>query len=198
LGETEALARALDDRARLGRVLTEMTHVLTVTGGPDGAIAAGQKALELAAMLGDRALQGHASYYLGQAYFFIGDFGRTAELLRRSVEAADQEPGTSRADLRIRSQAWLARSLGLLGAFAEGRHHREEALRLATLEGRGDTPIIVYGSLGLLYLTKGDLEPAIQVLEQGLALCRASGDRGRGTGHAPAAGTLPPQSRYPV
>src|SRR5437763_17222728 len=32
--------------------------------------------------------------------------------------------------------------------------------------------------LGLLYLAQGDLEPAIRVLEQGLALCRASGTRG--------------------
>jgi tetratricopeptide (TPR) repeat protein len=29
----------------------------------------------------------------------------------------------------------------------------------------------------MLYLAKGDLEPAIRVLEQGLALCRASGNR---------------------
>jgi tetratricopeptide (TPR) repeat protein len=67
--------------------------------------------------------------------------------------------------------------LGVLGAFAEGRRHGEEVLRLATLEGRGNTPIIVCGSLGLLYLTQGNLEPAIQVLEQGQALCRASGER---------------------
>jgi tetratricopeptide (TPR) repeat protein len=177
LGEAEALARALDDRARLGRVLTEMTHVLTVTGDPDGAITAGLQALDLAAALGHSALQGQVSYYLGQAYFFIGDLGRAAELLRRNVEALDQEPGTPGEDLRIRSQAWLARILGVLGAFAEGRRHGEEVLRLATLEGRGNTPIIVCGSLGLLYLTQGNLEPAIQVLEQGQALCRASGER---------------------
>ena len=58
-----------------------------------------------------------------------------------------------------------------------GRRHGEEALRLATLEGRGSTPIVVRTRLGHLYLTQGDLEPAIRVLEQGLALCRVSGDR---------------------
>ena len=68
----------------------------------------------------------------------IGDFGRAAELLRRSVEAADRESGTPSIDMRIRSQAWLATILGVLGAFAEGRRHGEEALRLATLAGRGD------------------------------------------------------------
>jgi tetratricopeptide (TPR) repeat protein len=65
--------------------------------------------------------------------------------------------------------------LSALGAFAEGRRHGEEALRLATLAGRGNALSIAHSCLGLLYLTQGDLEPAIRVLEQGLALYRASG-----------------------
>jgi tetratricopeptide (TPR) repeat protein len=77
--------------------------------------------------------------------------------------------------LRIWSQAWLTLTLSALGSFAEGRCHGEEALRLATLEGRGHTPITVHGCLGLLFLTQGELEHAIRVLNQGLALCRASG-----------------------
>jgi tetratricopeptide (TPR) repeat protein len=64
----------------------------------------------------------------------------------------------------------------MLGALAEGRRHGQEALRLATTKGRGVTPIIAHGCLGYVYLTQGDLEPAIRVLEQSLALCRASGN----------------------
>jgi tetratricopeptide (TPR) repeat protein len=67
--------------------------------------------------------------------------------------------------------------LSALGAFAEGQRHGEEALRLATLAGRGSIPILVHNCLGSLYLDKGDLEHAIRVLDQGLALCRASGNR---------------------
>jgi class 3 adenylate cyclase/tetratricopeptide (TPR) repeat protein len=182
LGEAEALARALDDRARLGGVLAQMTNVCRQTGDPDGAIAAGQQALELATALGDNALQVYASHVLGQAYWTIGDFGRAAELRRRKVEAADRESGTPSTGLWIESQAWLAQTLSALGAFAEGRRHGEEALRLATLEGRGNTPIIAHASLGELSLTQGDLEHAIQVLEPGLALCRASGYRGGALG----------------
>ena len=177
LGEAEALARGLDDRARLGWVLARMSLVLRVTGDHDGAMAAGRQALALAAELGESALQVQASYHLGMAYQAIGDFGRAAELLRWSVEAADRESGTPSTDVRIRSQAWLALTLSVLGAFAEGRRHGEEALRLATLEGRGLTPIVAHGCLGQLYLAQGDLEHAIRVLEPGLALCRASGNR---------------------
>src|SRR5439155_15948397 len=120
---------------------------------------------------------GQASYHLGQSYLYIGDFGRAAELLRRNVEAADREAGTPSIDIRIESRAWLARTLSWLGAFAEGRHHGEEALHLATLEGRGQTPLVAHGCLGELYLAQGDLEHAIQMFDQGLALCRASGNR---------------------
>jgi class 3 adenylate cyclase/tetratricopeptide (TPR) repeat protein len=177
LGEAEALARALDDRARLGRVLAEMAHVRRTTGDHDGAIAAGQQALELAVALGDSALQGQASHNLGLAYYAIGAFDRAAELLRRNVEAADRASGAPSTNLRIQSQMWLARPLSDLGAFAEGRRHGEEALRLATMAGRGDAPISAHCWLGTLYLAQGDLEHAIRVFDQGLALCRASGDR---------------------
>jgi class 3 adenylate cyclase/DNA-binding winged helix-turn-helix (wHTH) protein/tetratricopeptide (TPR) repeat protein/ABC-type thiamine transport system ATPase subunit len=177
LGEAEALARVLDDRARLGRVLVMMAPVLRATGDHDGAMAVVQQALDLAAQLGDSALQMQASLQLGLRYRDIGDFGRAAELLRRSVEAADREPGTTSTEERIRSRAALAQTLGVLGAFAEGRRHGEEALRLATLEGRGATPMIASALLGGVSLAQGDLEHAIRILEPGLALCRASGNR---------------------
>jgi class 3 adenylate cyclase/tetratricopeptide (TPR) repeat protein len=177
LGEAEVLARALDDRAQLGLVLAQMVLVCRDRGDYDGAIAAGQQALALAAALGDSAVQMRASHYLGGAYYGIGDFGQAAELLRRNVEAADRESGTPRTTWRIQSRAWLARTLSALGAFTEGRRHGEEALRLATLEGRGADPFLAHSCLGHLYLAQGDLEPAIRVLEPGLALCRTSGNR---------------------
>jgi tetratricopeptide (TPR) repeat protein len=154
-----------------------MARVLRQTGDHGGAIVVGQQAFELAAALGESALQLEASQYLGQAYYTIGDFGRAAELLRGNVEAADREFGTPSTDVRIESRAWLARTLGALGAFTEGRGHGEEALRLATLEGRGQTPIVAHACVGHLYLAQGDLEHAIRVFDQGLALCRASGNR---------------------
>jgi tetratricopeptide (TPR) repeat protein len=177
LVEAEALARALDHQARLGRVLTRMTNLLWHMGEYDGAVAAGQQAIEFAAAFGESALQMQASYFLGLAYYAIGDFGRTVELLRQNVEAVDRESGTSSTEWWLRSRAWLAQTLSVLGAFDEGRRHGEEALHLAPLVGQGDTPIVVHGCLGLLHLAQGDLEHAIRVLDQGLALCRASGNR---------------------
>jgi tetratricopeptide (TPR) repeat protein len=179
LGEAEPLARALDDQARLVRVLAEQAAVLRVTGDLDGAIAAGQQALALAGQLGESTLQVHASYNLGQAYYAISDFSRAAALLRQNVEAADRASGTPSivSRFRVQSRAWLVRTLSDLGAFAEGLRYGEDALRLAMMEGRGNTPIVIYDDLGHLYLAQGDLEHAIRVLERGLTLCHAFGNR---------------------
>jgi ATP/maltotriose-dependent transcriptional regulator MalT len=105
----------------------------------------------------------------------IGDFGRAAELLRQNVEAADRESGTPRTDFPIVSRAELAWTLSDLGEFAEGRRHGEGARRLARMEGHGVAPTNAHTRLGHLALAQGDLEHAILVLEQSLALCRASG-----------------------
>src|SRR5262249_31004761 len=151
VGEAEALARALDDQALLGRVLARMADVLFMTGDHDSAIVMGRQAHELAVALGDRALQGQASYNLGRIYYTLGNFDPAAELLRRNVEAPGWESSMPSTALGIWAQAfgswpqaWLARTLSALGAFAEGRRHGEEALRLATLDSRGVTPILVH------------------------------------------------------
>jgi tetratricopeptide (TPR) repeat protein len=104
----------------------------------------------------------------------IGDYGRAAELFQRNVEVRDPSTGRPVRQNHIASLAWLARALSDLGQFTEGRRHGEEALRLATVEGRGSEPMNAHGCLGRLYLAQGDLAAAIRVLDQGLALCRAA------------------------
>src|SRR5712691_2973793 len=171
------------------------TFLLRMTADHSGAIATGQQALAIATELGDRARQVAATHRLGQAYFAIGDFGRAAVLLRQNVEALESSAPDPRFHHGIQSRAWLALVLSTCGAFTEGLHYGEEALRLATVEARY---AVAHGCLGLLYLTQGDLEHAIRVLDQGLAFCRATDDRnwGRwiaaGLGHAYAlAGRIP-------
>ena len=56
LGEAEVLARSLDDRARLVRVLTQIGSVCRQMGDLDGAVTAGLQALDLAAELDNSAL----------------------------------------------------------------------------------------------------------------------------------------------
>jgi tetratricopeptide (TPR) repeat protein len=174
LAEAEALARQLADGTSLGRVLYWVSFARRELGDFDGATAAGQEALEIAATLGDPVEQAAACYRLGQVAIRIGDFSRATELFRANVEALSPGgPGQSR-DLAIMSRAWLAWVMGSIGGFPEGRRHGEEGLRLAMEDARGIAPIVAYGCLGDLYLAQGDLDAAIRMLEPGLALCRAA------------------------
>jgi predicted ATPase/class 3 adenylate cyclase len=189
LDEAEVLAQALDDRARLGQVLVQKTFLLRMTANHTGAMTAGQQTLHLATELGDRAMQVAAGHRLGQAYFALGDLGQAAVLLRQNVAALEAGTPDPQRYYRIQARAWLALVLSFLGDFDAGRQHGEEALLLTAEENRVPAPV-VYGCLGLLSLTKGDLEHAIRVLDQGLTLCRATDNQdwsrwiAAGLGHA--------------
>jgi tetratricopeptide (TPR) repeat protein len=157
----------------LGQALIQQTFLLRMRADHPGAIVTGQEALAIAVELGDRAMQVAATHRLAQPYFALGDLGQAAALLRQNVEALAAGTPDPRRGYGIQSRAWLAFVLSFLGAFAAGRLHGEEALRLAMREGQGNLPTIAYGCLGFLHLTQGDLAPAIRVFDQGLALCRA-------------------------
>jgi tetratricopeptide (TPR) repeat protein len=176
----ELLTRPLNERTEGNPplpLLSTLTFVRRAQGDLDGAMAAGRQALELASLLGDPPLQSEASLRLGQAYFGLGDFGRAAELVRGNVEALARGVPSLVSSWGILSRAWLAWVLGVLGEFAEGRRHGEEVLRLAMVDRRREAPVIAHGCLGLLYFEQGDWDAAVQVLDQGLALGLASGDR---------------------
>jgi tetratricopeptide (TPR) repeat protein len=188
LKEAESLARALDDRARLGRVLVDIVQSRRMQADYANAMAVGQRALAIAAELGDRALQVAATQRLASVHFAIGDFGQAAVLLRRNVEVLESGAPDPGLIYGSQSRAWLALVLSTCGVFTEGRRYGDEALRLATTVKA--MPTVANGCLGLLYLTKGDVEHAIQVLDPGRAFCRTTGNRdwGRwitaGLGHA--------------
>jgi tetratricopeptide (TPR) repeat protein len=175
--EAEALARALNDQARLGQVLARKCFLLRMLADYKGAIAVGQQGLTLAAALGDGAMQVAVAHRLAQAYFAIGDAGQAAVLLRQNIEALEGGVPDPRMLYGIMSRAWLALVLGVRGDFAQGRPHGEEAIRLASVDGRRNHAPIAHGCLGLSYLIQGNLEQAMRVLTKGLAICRASDNR---------------------
>ena len=177
MNEAEALARALDDQARLGQVLARKSFLLRMLADYEGAIEVGQQGLALAAALGDGAMQVAVAHRLAQAYFAIGDAGQAAVLLRQNIEALEGGVPDPRMLYGIMSRAWLALVLGVLGDFAQSRPHGEEAMSLASVDGRRNHAPITHGCLGLSYLIQGNLEQAIRVLTKGLAICRASDNR---------------------
>ena len=133
MGEAEALARALNDQARLGRVLARKSFLLRMLADYEGAIVVGQQALALATALGDSTIQMAAAHRLAQAYFAIGDVSQAAVLLRQNVEALEAGVPDPRMLYGIMSRAWLALVLGVRGDFAQGRPYGEEAISLTSV-----------------------------------------------------------------
>ena len=65
LQDAQALAEALGDPHRLGWVAAYLLAHFVLAGEPDRALASGQRALAIAADLGDVGITVTAQYYLG-------------------------------------------------------------------------------------------------------------------------------------
>jgi class 3 adenylate cyclase/tetratricopeptide (TPR) repeat protein len=176
LSDAETQAHRVNDRVRLRRVLSLMGWVRRHHGDLDGALAATRQGLEIAVSLGDPLPQAEASSALANMFEAVGDYPRAAELWRRSLETLPRGASGPARDLAISSQSWLARVLGFLGEFKEGRRLGEEALQAAMREQRGELPLSAHCNLSIVYRIQGDFEAATRVGEEGLALARASDD----------------------
>jgi tetratricopeptide (TPR) repeat protein len=177
LREAEELATTLDDPRRLARIFSFMTQYFRLMGHLDLAVESAERAVALADRLRDAALWIVANTYLGSAYGARGEYRRAADVLRKSVEAL---PGIAFGqDVQVAglvpvfSRIYLVDSLADMGEFREGLAYGDEGIRLA--EAADDAYSLIFASCGVgtLHLLRGDVKPAIDLLERGLALCRS-------------------------
>jgi tetratricopeptide (TPR) repeat protein len=176
LGEAEALAKTLKDPRRLGWVSAYLSPYFSNTGDQDHAIETGQRALAIATASGDFALEMMATFFLGLPSLALGHYQQQAQYHRRNVEALQGqwrherfgEPGLPSVFCR----AYLDWGLAELGAFVEGLVRGEEAIQIAETVDQPFTLSHAYLGVGLVHLRKGDLQPAIAVLEQSLGACQ--------------------------
>ena len=175
LREAAALAEALGDQRRLGRVAAFMCRYLREMGDHDSAVESGQHALAVAETLGDFALQVMARHFLGVAYHTLGDYRRAMAVLRSNVASLEGDLLRERLGQSglpaVVSRAWLARCLAELGAFPEGVAYGEEAVRIAEAVDHPISRVLAYLGVGFLSLRQRDFFRAISVLER-LDLCR--------------------------
>jgi class 3 adenylate cyclase/tetratricopeptide (TPR) repeat protein len=178
LRKAEALAEALNDQRRLGRVVAFMTEYFRTRGEAERALACGQRAFSIAEALGDFGLQVETHHHLGRIYHTLGDYRQAIACFRWNVErlgeALLQERFGMPAPPSVFSRMWLAWSLAEVGAFAEGRTYGDEAIKIAETVAQAWSRIGAYYSVGLLSLRQGDFHKAITVLERGLTLCQAA------------------------
>jgi tetratricopeptide (TPR) repeat protein len=143
LREAEALAQALNDHRRLGKISVLLTHYLWTMKDLEHALATGYRGLDLATTLGDISLQAMAYFVLGEVYYSLGDYQRAIAMLRRNVATLDHagsqerfgEPALGPGLQSVASRRWLIQALADVGAFAEGIVLAEDAFRLAKADG---------------------------------------------------------------
>jgi len=173
--EAEALAQTLDDPHRLGRLASYMARYCFLMGEHEVALRAGQRALSLAATLGDVSLEVAGNMYLGQVYHALGDYPQALDVLRQNVALLVGPLLPERFGMAnlpaVTSRTYLAFCLAELGQFDAGVAYGEEGMRLAEAAEHANSLAIACLGLGRLYLNQGVLAPAIAVLERGLTLC---------------------------
>ena len=176
LHRAEALAQTLGDQRQLGRVYVDLTGAFWVAAEVDRAIDYGQRALTVAAALGDVSLQAQASLRLGQVYFFAGDYPRAMESLERNVRTLQGDRLHARVgpmhSVAASSRSWLSRCHAELGAFTEGLATAEDGLRLAETVNHPLRLIEACRDVSIVYLRWGDVPRAIPMLERAMGLCQ--------------------------
>jgi class 3 adenylate cyclase/tetratricopeptide (TPR) repeat protein len=178
LREAEALAAALDDPRRLGRVSDFLSFHYHFVGIHEQAIAAAQRALALAATSGDGVLQARANEHLGIASHAQGDYRRAIAYFEQTVAFFGGPRHRERFGNvflpAVLSRAYLAWCHAELGAFAEGRTCGEAGLQIAEAVAHPGSLVRAYWGLGLLALCQGDLSMALPRLERAVGLCQAA------------------------
>jgi tetratricopeptide (TPR) repeat protein len=175
LRAAEALAEALDDPRRLGRVSLYMARSYLVARQYDRAMASSQRALALAAASGDTYTPIEANNFLGLVCFLQGDYRQAMDANRRAMallEGAQRYERFGEPVLpAVRCRTYLSLCLAEVGAFAEGIAVGEEGLHIAEAVKHPVSLVEAYRSVGLPYLRQGNLYQALPVLERAMSLC---------------------------
>jgi DNA-binding SARP family transcriptional activator len=175
LDEAERLATTLNDQARQGRVATFMSALRWITGDFRAGLVLGRKAQAIAAALDDRPIRVWSTFYVGLAHHLLGEYreAEDAHLENISSAGANEETGiVMPASQFVLSAAWLVLPMAERGDCAAGLAHGRSAFERAEAGGNPYELVTASYALAFLYCLKGELDPAIPLLERALAVCR--------------------------
>ncbi len=174
LSAAEALASALNDQLRLGKILGYLSTHFFIAADYVPAMEAGERALSIAMTLGHSAQEIEMRQRLALIHHALGDYSKAIDLGRRVVESVVSDPLGVRFGLMLTSvisRTWLGWSLAERGEFADAIALAEEADRIAE-QADSLTQAFACWVLGFVHVPKGDVHRAIPPLERGLQVCQ--------------------------
>jgi tetratricopeptide (TPR) repeat protein len=176
LRAAEGLATALGDKRRLARVNEYNARELSVQGEHEQAVTACERAIAMARSLDDYGLEVRATFYLGLAYYRLGNYPKAVEAQRRKLVPVDNPVVRERfGSIGLpfaNSRNSLALALAERGEFIEAVARCTEAIQIAEAVGLPSSVTVTYQRIGHLHLRRGDLHQATLALEHALEICQ--------------------------
>ena len=173
----EALAEALGDPHRQGRILGNLGTYFMLKGDFDRSVASIRRMLDLAITHDNFGLRVQSNGALALVYREMGDYDQAALFARQNVALLEgnlvYEHFGRLALPSVSSCFCLAACLAELGDFTEGQTIGKEAVRIAeTIDHPYNRVVALTYGIGLVSYYKGDFTTAIHALEPSLALCQ--------------------------
>jgi class 3 adenylate cyclase/tetratricopeptide (TPR) repeat protein len=176
VAEAESLAKSIDDRPRLAAINDAWSFVHNWRGQLDASIERSLRARNIAREIGDGALELGASFRLGQAYMWRGDFRQSVALLEDNLAWIDGPLRHLRMSTGTGSVLWLGMlgaSRGRLGNFPAAMDAAQKACLIADEVQRPYDIALAYWWAGFILSHKGDVPAALRYLEHGFEVCRS-------------------------
>jgi class 3 adenylate cyclase/tetratricopeptide (TPR) repeat protein len=176
LRTADQLATELNDRLRLGRIVSFTANCLLLQGHYAEAVSTGERALNIARELGDRRIELTTKMYMVRARLCRGECQAAIEMYQSIVCALDERPPDDFLDLPVlpgvfvRSQ--FAAALAEMGAFSRAAARAGEAAVLADASGQPDSIMWANWGIGSVALVRGASAEAVRVFDRLLDLCR--------------------------
>ena len=173
----EQLATELDDRARLGRVVSFTANCLLLLGRHQEALTRGARALEIAREIGDRRLELGTYYYIARAQWLLGAYTAAINTFREAAAGMDDRAQSDFLILRVlpaaRVRGQLAVALAEIGEFEEAEAQAAEAMRRSNDSSQPDAMIWSQWGNGMVMLLRGDAGEAAPIFDHLLEICKA-------------------------
>ena len=177
LRAAEQLANQLNDRSRLGRVISFTANCLVLQGRYTEALVTGETALNIAHELRDHHLELATRTYMARARLLRGECQTAIEMFQAIMRTLQEQSLDGFLHLPVLPAAFagsnLAIALAEVGQFEEAQAHATEAARRADASGQPDSIIWAHWSIGLVALTRGASGEAVRVFDRLLQLCNS-------------------------
>jgi tetratricopeptide (TPR) repeat protein len=172
--EAESLAERLGDPSRVGWVQSYLTDHYWIRGMTDEAVAAGEKALEIAGRSEDLALRVVTNLPLGLVFHTRGDYPRAIDCFGWNVEHLPGDLATRSFGLFVLpaafSHSFLAWTLAETGEFDRALAHARRGVQLAEKTRHVMSEGYAELGLGLVHLRRGEADKAVAALRASLAV----------------------------